>query len=82
MGVRDKDARDIRAQSAVQRASEDDLMEVGEYTVQESRRWMNVTVPQLVADNCNVDSGDTVATYCDFDNGYLVIDPDGGDEDA
>jgi hypothetical protein len=78
MGVSDKDARQIRAQSAMNRASEDGLMEVGEYSVQESRRWMNITVPQLVVDNCDVSSDDSVLTYCDFDNGFLVIDLDGG----
>jgi|APHM01.1.fsa_nt_gi hypothetical protein len=78
MGVSDKDARQIRAQSAMSRASEDALMEVGEYSVQESRRWMNLTVPQLVVDNCDVSSDDSVLTYCDFDNGFLVIDLDGG----
>jgi hypothetical protein len=81
MGVSDKDARQIRAQNAMKRSSDDSLMELGEYNVQESRRWMNVTVPQLVVDNCDVSSDDTVMTYCDFDNGFLVIDLDGGSDE-
>lgn len=81
MGVKDKDARAIRVQTALARASEDNggLMSVGEYSVHKSGRWRAVTVPKLVMDNCDVSAGDSTEMYCDFDAGMLVIDFNGGE---
>jgi hypothetical protein len=56
-----------------------DLMNISSYRVQNGgRSELRLTLPQLVADNHDVSTGDVVETYCDFSNGYLVIDLNGG----
>lgn len=81
MGVQDKAPRDIRLQSARKRASEDSLLDLGEYSVQESGPWRGVTIPQLVIDNCDIDADDDFDIHYDLQNEMLVIDLNGGTAD-
>lgn len=81
MGVRD--TTDARSQIPTRTDNIEigDLMNISSYRVQDGgRSEMRLTVPQLVADNYDVGAGDVVETFCDFDNGFLVIDLDGGDD--
>jgi hypothetical protein len=82
MGV--SDATDARSKipTRADQIEIGDLMNISSYRVQDGgSSELRLTLPQLVADNYDVSTGDTVNTYCDFSNGFLVIDLDGGSDD-
>jgi|APHM01.1.fsa_nt_gi hypothetical protein len=79
MGVRDATDARSKIPTREQKIEIGELMNISSYRVQDGgRSELRLTLPQLVADNHDIDTGDTVETYCDFSNGFLVIDLNGG----
>lgn len=70
--------REIMAEAAVDRAVQGELIQVGEYTLRHFEGHYEVTLSPMCVRNTPVCAGDTLASYLDKENGFIVYDIGGG----